>query len=290
VSRVAGKVAVITGAARGQGRNHAVRLAQEGADIIAIDICEDLPGGTYPLGTAADLAETVHAVEACDRRIVAIKADVRVTQQLASALDEGVAELGHLDIVVANAGICMLGPDVTMQGFFDTIATNLSGVINTVHAAFSHLGAGASIICTGSTAAMLPGRLDSADNPALGYGAAAYKHSKRGVARFVHDLAVELAPQSIRVNAIHPTNANTDMLHNREMYRLFRPDIAEPTRAEAEEAFLSSQPMPIPYVELSDVTNAVLYLASDESRYVTGLQLKVDGGATLRTSTSGAPG
>jgi SDR family mycofactocin-dependent oxidoreductase len=285
--RLTGKVALVTGAARGQGRSHALRLAQEGADIIALDICEDIPTNHYPLASKDDLAETVRLVEALDRRIVARQADVRERSQLTAAVADGVSELGRLDIVVANAGICPLGADVPPQGFLDAVSVDLVGVINAVEAAFPHLRAGASIIATGSVAGLLTG---GADNPQNGPGGAGYGHAKRGVARFVHDLALQLAPYSIRVNAVHPTNVDTDMLQSAPMYKIFRPDLENPTREDAELAFPAMQPMPIGYVEPIDISNAVLFLASDEARYVTGLQLKVDAGALLASTTSGAPG
>jgi SDR family mycofactocin-dependent oxidoreductase len=285
--RLTGKVALVTGAARGQGRSHALRLAKEGADIIALDICEDIPTNHYPLASKDDLAETARLVEALDRRVVTRQADVRERSQLASAVADGVSELGRLDIVVANAGICPLGADVPPQGFLDAVSVDLVGVINAVEAAFPHLRAGASIIATGSVAGLLSG---GADNPQNGPGGAGYGHAKRGVARFVHDLALQLAPHSIRVNAVHPTNVNTDMLQSAPMYKIFRPDLENPTREDAEPAFSVMQPMPIGYVEPVDISNAVLFLASDESRYVTGLQLKVDAGALLASTTSGAPG
>ncbi|MEU4654991.1 mycofactocin-coupled SDR family oxidoreductase [Streptomyces sp. NPDC023723] len=284
--RVKGKVAFITGAARGQGRSHAVRLAQEGADIIAIDLCENIATAHYPLAVEADLAETARLVEKLGRRVVTRKADVRERSQLAAAVHDGIAELGRLDIVVANAGIAPLGSDVPPEGFLDAVGVNLVGVINTVEAAYPHLGAGASVICTGSSAGLMQGSVDSPENGPGGFG---YSHSKRAVTRFVHDLARQLGPRYIRVNAVHPTNCDTDMLQNKPMYRLFRPDLDNPGREDAEEAFRSTQSIPVPYVEPEDISNAVLFLASDESRYVTGLQMKVDAGAVLSRSTSGAP-
>jgi SDR family mycofactocin-dependent oxidoreductase len=284
--RLAGKVALVTGAARGQGRSHALRLAGEGADIIAVDICQDIDTNHYPLSTPGDLAETVALIEKLDRRVISRQADVRERSQLAGAVDAGVAELGRLDIVVCNAGICPLGADVPPQGFLDAVSVDLIGVINTVDVALRHLTAGASIIATGSVAGMLPG---SVDNPTAGPGGAGYGHAKRGVARFVHDLALQLAPHSIRVNVVHPTNVNTNMLQSEPMYKVFRPDLENPTREDAELAFGAMQPMPIGYVEPIDISNAVLFLASDDARYVTGLQLKVDAGALLATTNSGAP-
>jgi NAD(P)-dependent dehydrogenase (short-subunit alcohol dehydrogenase family) len=208
-----------------------------------------------------------------------VKADVRERAQVFAAVAQGVAELGRLDIVVANAGICPLGADVPPQGFLDAISVDLVGVINAVEAAFPHLSAGASIVCTGSVAGLLSG---GTDNPQNGPGGAGYAHAKRGVARFVHDLALQLAPHSIRVNAVHPTNVNTDMLQSTPMYKIFRPDLENPTREDAELAFPAMQPMPIGYVEPRDISNAVLFLASDESRYITGVSLPVDAGALLK--------
>jgi len=284
--RVEGKVAFVTGAARGQGRSHALRLAQEGADIIAVDICEDIASNGYPLSNEEDLAETARLIEALDRRVFTRKADVRERSQLAAAVKDGVAEFGRLDVVVANAGICPLGGGVPPQAFLDAVSVDLVGVINAVEAAFPYLGAGASIICTGSVAGLMSG---GTDNPQNGPGGAGYAHAKRGVARFVHDLALQLAPHSIRVNAVHPTNVNTDMLQSKPMYKVFRPDLEDPTREDAELAFPAMQPMPIGYVEPVDISNGVLFLASDEARYVTGLQLKVDAGALLASTSSGAP-
>jgi len=286
--RVADKVALITGAARGQGRSHAVRLAEEGADIIAVDLCENIETNNYPLSTEDDLAETAALVEKLGRRVVTVKADVRERSELASAVDQGVTELGQLDIVVANAGICPIGADTPTQAFFDAVDVDLVGVIHTIAAAYPHLSAGASIIATGSVAGLLVGG-GGTDSSATGAGGSGYSHAKRGVARLVHDLALQLGPESIRVNAVHPTNVDTDMLQNPSMYRVFRPDLEAPTREDAMLAFPVMQAMPIPFVEPIDVSNAVLFLASDESRYVTGLQFKVDAGALLSTTTSGAP-
>jgi NAD(P)-dependent dehydrogenase (short-subunit alcohol dehydrogenase family) len=232
--RMRGKVALVTGAARGQGRSHAVRLAQEGADIIAVDICEQIETTPYPMATQADLAETAKLVEQLDRRVVTQVADVRERGQLAAAVAAGVAQLGHLDVVVANAGICPMGAGAPPLAFLDAVSVDLVGVINTVEAAFRHLGPGASIVCIGSMAGLMPGAADSSSG---GPGAAGYTHAKRGVARFVHDLALTLAPHSIRVNAVHPGNINTDMLQNDAMYKLFRPDLEHPGRADAEPAF-----------------------------------------------------
>lgn len=279
MGKLDGKVAVITGAARGQGRSHAVALAAEGADVIALDICADIDTNGYPLATAEDLDETRRLVEKEGRRCVTSRADVREPSQIRAALESGVAELGGLHIVVANAGICPLGAGVPRKAFLDAVDVNLVGVINTVSAAYPYLSAGASIIATGSVAAMTKG---ATDNPSHGSGGAGYSHSKKGVAQFVHDLALQLGPEFIRVNAIHPTNVNTDMLHSDPMYRVFRPDLDAPTREDAEAVFATPQVMPVPWVEPSDISKSVVFLASDDAAYVTGLQMKVDAGALLR--------
>jgi SDR family mycofactocin-dependent oxidoreductase len=285
--RMQGKVALVTGAARGQGRSHAVRLAQEGADIIAIDLCDQIETVHYPMATKADLDETARLVEQLDRRVITQVADVRERSQLAAAAKAGVAGLGHLDAVVANAGISPIGAGVPPIGFLDAVSVDLVGVINTIEAALPHLGPGASIVCTGSMAAFMPGTVDS---PSAGPGGAGYAHAKRGVARLVHDLAQSLAPHSIRVNAVHPGNIDTPMLQNDAMYKTFRPDLEHPTRADAEPGFRAMHKLPVTTLDPVDISEAVLFLASDASRYVTGQQLSVDAGATLPVSTSGAPG
>lgn len=283
--KLAGKVAFITGAARGQGRSHAVALAREGADIIAIDICAPVASvRMYPPATQEDLAETVAQVEGLGRRIVARPADVREPSQLRAVLAEGVEALGGLHVVVANAGITSLGHDVPDTVFTETIAINLGGVVNTVDAAVPYLGPGASIICIGSMAALMPGSVDSST---AGPGGTAYAHAKRGVARFVHDLAFHFGPKDIRVNAVHPGNIATPMLLNDAMYRTFRPDLENPTLQDAELGFASMHRLPVATLQPQDISNAVVFLASDDARYVTGLQMKVDAGGTLAGSTSG---
>ncbi len=282
--RMRGKVALVTGAARGQGRSHAVRLAQEGADIIAVDVCAQITSVSYPMATKADLAETARRVEELDRRIVTAVADVRDRGPLTAAVEAGVAALGHLDVVVANAGIISLGSGIGPGAFLDSVAVDLVGVINTVEAAFPYLGSGASIICIGSMAALIPG--GTGDAP----GTAGYTHAKRGVARFAHDLALVLGPHNIRVNAVHPGNIDTDMLQHAAMYRQFRPDLENPTREDAQAAFGSMHRLPVNTLDPADISEAVLYLASDASRYVTGLQMKVDAGALLSYTTPGVPG
>jgi SDR family mycofactocin-dependent oxidoreductase len=277
--RLEGKVAFITGAARGQGRSHAVRLAQEGADIIAVDVAGELENMArfYPGATENDLAETVSAVEALDRRIVSRKVDVRNFAALDAALAEGVAELGHVDIVSANAGIFMFGDktqDVSEQDWDEVLDINLKGVWLTTKAAIPHLidqGTGGSIILTSSTAG-----LKGTPN------VAAYTASKHGVVGLMRTLALELAPHHIRVNTVHPTSVNTQMIQNEATYKLFMPDQEHPTREQAEPIFTTINALPVPWVEPVDISNAVLFLASDEARYVTGTELKVDAGFDLK--------
>lgn len=278
--RVAGKVAFVTGAARGQGRSHAVRLAEEGADIVAVDLCRDVDTIGYPMAAPEDLEETARLIEKTGQGALIAQADVRDAGQLGAALERGVAEFGRLDIVVAQAGVAGMKGRPPLQAWCDVINTNLIGTINAIQVALPYLGQGASIVATGSTAALM----DTAkkDNPGTDPGGMAYIHSKRALSHYVHDLATELAPLGIRANVIHPTNTNTPMLQSEPMYRSFRPDLEHPTRADAEPVFGVQQAMKIPYVEPEDISNAVLWLASDEARYVTGVQLRVDAGGYLK--------
>jgi (+)-trans-carveol dehydrogenase len=274
--RVAGKVAFITGAARGQGRSHALRLAQEGADIIAVDIAGPVESVTaYPMATEEDLAETVRQVEALDRRIVARKADVRDPQALKAALDDGVAQLGKLDIVCANAGIFQTQPSLGLEDrdWQETIDINLTGVWNTVKAALPHLIAnnGGSVILTSSVAGL------KAVPNAIHYGAA-----KHGVIGIMRTVAVEFAQHGIRANSVHPTSVDTIMVQNESVWGLFDPANPHPTRESAEAVFTTTNTLPVPWVEPIDISNAVLFLASDEARYITGVTLPVDAGSMLK--------
>jgi (+)-trans-carveol dehydrogenase len=278
MGKLEGKVAFITGAARGQGRSHAVRLAQEGADIIAVDLLDQVGSVGYPLATPEDLDETVRLVEALDRRIVASKADVRDTAALQRAVDDGVAELGRLDIVLANAGIASFAPveELTDEMWDDMIAVNLTGVFKTVRAAVPHLkagGNGGAIVLTSSTAGIM-------GLPNLTH----YVAAKHGVVGIMKTLALELAPHMIRVNSVHPTSVDTMMIHNEQTYGTFRPDKvpAEVTRDDVGEAFQSLNALPIEWVDPVDISNAILFLVSDDGRYVTGVQLPVDAGSVIK--------
>jgi SDR family mycofactocin-dependent oxidoreductase len=278
--RLDGKIAFITGAARGQGRAHAVGMAEEGADVIAVDICDQIKSVTYPLASPDDLDQTARAVKNLGRRIVALKADVRERDQLRAAVEAGMSEFGHLDIVVANAGILPMGPDDTEpSGFVDASDVDLLGTMNTVAVSLPHLADGSSIIVTGSTAAMIP---NTTASPTMGSGGAGYMWAKRTLVGYVEQMSYQLAPRFIRVNAIHPTNVNTHMVHNDEMYKVFRPDLEHPTREDAEPGFTYFQAIPIPYIEPQDVANLAVFLACDESRYITGQQIRIDAGSLLK--------
>jgi SDR family mycofactocin-dependent oxidoreductase len=279
MGRVAGKVVLITGAARGQGRNHAVRLAAEGADIVAVDLCADIATVPYPMATPLDLRDTVKAVEALDRRCLGVQADVRNPLAMADAVRQTIAEFGRLDVVVANAAVSALGME-TNQAWVDTVDTNLVGLINTIHAAYPHLKPGASIIAIGSLVALRPRRAYDEAGP----GSAAYKYAKLAVAQYIHELATALAPELIRANVIHPTNVESPMLLNDATYRQFRRDLDSPTREDAQQHFPIVHAMPIPYVDQDDISHAVVYLASDESRYLTGNQLRVDAAGYLKVN------
>jgi len=280
VGRVQGKVAFVTGAARGQGRSHAVRLAEEGADIIAVDRCEDFKTVGYPMATPENLEETAQFVEKTGQRCVTAKVDVSDVVSLKSILDDGVAELGRLDIVVTAAGIAGMKGSADLQAWIDVMNTNLIGTINAIQVALPHLGEGASIVATGSTAALMD--VAKNDNPGADPGGAAYLHSKRLLSQYVHNLAAELAPRGIRANVVHPTNTNTPMLQSAPMYKSFRPDLENPTQADAEPVFYVQQAMKVPWVEPEDISNMVLFLASDEARYITGTQQRVDAGGYLK--------
>jgi (+)-trans-carveol dehydrogenase len=272
VGSLTGKVAVITGAARGQGRSHALRLASEGADIIALDVCEDNATTRYSGGTEADLAETAAQIEKLDRRVVTAKADVRNYEQVETAIGKGVSELGRLDIVCANAGILSMGQlhELSEDSWLDMIDINLNGVWRTTKAATPHLiesGGGGSIIITASGAALH-------GVPNIGH----YVAAKTGVIGLMRTLSIELAPHRIRANAISPTNVNSDMIQNDALYKLYLPHIESPTREQFAEAVSTTHPMGVPWVEPADVSAVVAFLASDESRYITGMQVPIMAG------------
>lgn len=274
--RVEGKVALITGAARGQGRSHAVRLAQEGADIIALDIEAQVDSVPYKMSSPGQLEETARLVEDLDRRIVTRQVDVRDSTALTSAVNDGVAELGRLDIVSANAGILSVGAahELSDETWGDMIDINLSGVWRTAKAAIPHLvagGRGGSIVLTSSLAGLIA-------QPGIGH----YVSAKHGVVGLMKTLALELAPFNIRVNSLHPTQVDGDMIQNEATYRVFLPDEENPTKEKFAVPSAAMNALPIPWVEPVDVSNALLFLASDEARYITGATIPVDAGAAIK--------
>jgi SDR family mycofactocin-dependent oxidoreductase len=279
MNRVQDKVALITGAARGQGRSHAKRLAEEGADIVAVDICKDIDGLGYPMGSPQELEETVRLVEDEDRRILAREADVRDAAALERIVEEAYAEFGHIDVVCANAGIIDAVPrtwEITEEMWDTQVDVMMKGVWNTVKAVVPRMieaGSGGSIIITSS----LLGLKGAAHT-------AAYSAAKHGNVGMAQSLAHEVAEYGIRVNTIHPTSVDTDIIQKNEpMQRLFRADLGRlPTREEFGEACATMNILPIPWVEARDISNAVLFLASDESRYITGLRMSVDAGALIK--------
>jgi len=274
MGRVEGKVALITGAARGQGRSHALRLAQEGADIIAVDIDEQVETSMAPTATAEELAETAKMVEELDRRILACKADVRDLAALESVVSEGIAEFGRLDIVCANAGIGSLGVlwELTEHQWQEMVDINLTGVWKTVRAAVPamiELGNGGSVVLISSMFGLSGGAN-------VGH----YVAAKHGVVGLMRTLAVELAPHNIRCNSVHPTTVDTPMIANPAAYQLFT-GVEGADRAFAEQNMTALNALKIPWVEAIDISNAVLWLASDESRYVTGTTQVIDAGALM---------
>jgi (+)-trans-carveol dehydrogenase len=275
--RVEGKVAFISGAARGQGRAHAVRLAQEGADIIAVDICKQIDSVAIPLSTPEDLAETADLVKGHNRRIYTAEVDVRDYAALKAAVDAGVEQLGRLDIIVANAGIGNGGNTLdktSEEDWTDMIDVNLGGVWKTVKAGVPHIlsgGRGGSIILTSSVGGLKA-------YPHTGH----YVAAKHGVVGLMRTFAVELGQHMIRVNSVHPTNVNTPLFMNEPTMKLFRPDLENPGPEDLKVIAQIMHTLPVGWVEPEDISNAVLFLASDEARYITGVTLPIDAGSCLK--------
>jgi SDR family mycofactocin-dependent oxidoreductase len=275
--RVEGKVAFVTGAGRGQGRSHALRLAEEGADIIAVDICAPVESVTYAMSSEADLAETARLVEEQDRRVVTGVADVRDFDRLKEVMDRGRAELGGLDIVVANAGIASYAPghEITEAAWDEMIDIDLKGVWHTIKAATPHLleqQSGAIVIVASAAGVIGP--------PGLAH----YVAAKHGAVGLMRAFANELSPSMIRINAVCPTQVDTPMIMNDEIFTMFRPDVENPGREDIVEVSTNMNVIPVPWVEPRDVSNAVLFLASDEARYITGTALPVDAGIVTKVS------
>ncbi len=272
MGRLNGKVAFITGAGRGQGRAHAIRLAEEGADIVALDVLEDVPGLQYPMASTADRDETVAAVEATGRRILFEKADIRDLARLTEVADLGIARFGHIDVVVANAGAGApaVSYEMSEQTFSDTIDRFLTSTWRTVRAvapAMIEAGRGGSIILISSTSGLVgvPGM-------------AHYVAAKHGVTGLMKALAIDLGPFDIRVNAVATSNVNTPMIRNAAIRDAWagRPDA---TDDDVVREMSAMHILDVPWIETVDVSHAVLWLASEEARYVTGSTVPVDAGA-----------
>ncbi len=276
MSALEGQVALVTGAARGQGRSHALKLAAEGAHAILVDVPREIVDTGYPSGTAEELAETAAAVEALGRHAIRIEADVRDLDVLEKAVNDAVLELGRLDIVSANAGIASkpyLSHEISSRTWQQMVDINLTGVWHTTTVAIPHiLGGqrGGAIVLTSSAAGL------------KGYAHIShYTAAKHGLVGLMRSLAVELAPHRIRVNSLHPTQVDTPMIQNEGTYRIFCPDNPNPSRADFEVASTATNKLPVPWVEPEDVSNALLFLVSENARYITGAAIPVDAGTTL---------
>ncbi|MBU6147394.1 MAG: mycofactocin-coupled SDR family oxidoreductase [Actinomycetales bacterium] len=272
-----GRVALVTGAGRGQGRSHAVHLAAAGARIIALDVCRDLPTVPYPLATAADLHQTEREILDTGGEVFLIEADVRDFAAVQRGVAEAVAAFGRLDVVVANAGVngaFRQTADIDEASWDEVMDINLKGVWHTCKAAVPFMidhGQGGSIILISSVAGM-----KGLENEA------AYVAAKHGLIGLMRTMARELAPYWIRVNSVHPTTVPTDMVCNEALFRLFRPDLPNPELADVQPLMAQFHSLPVPWVECADVSEAVLFLAGERSRLITGITLPVDAGALLK--------
>ena len=267
------KVVLISGAARGQGRSHAIGFAREGARIIGFDACTDLEHAPYPMATEEDLAETVRLVEEVGGAMHSEIADVREYRPVREAVKRGIERFGRLDVILANAGTYAPMPVqfVAPESWVETVEVNLNGVFHTCKAGIRTMieqNEGGAIVMTSSTAG-LKGF----------YGAPAYNAAKHGVVGLMRSLALELAPNQIRVNSIHPTSVATPMIQNDVFPTYVRMDLENPTLDDAADFLRPQQPMDVPWIEAQDITNAMLWLCSDEARYVTGVTLPIDAGA-----------
>ena len=272
---LAGQVAVVTGAARGQGRSHALALAREGASIIALDACAPIATVPYPLPAKEDLEDTAEQVRALGAQVIHGVVDVRDLAGMERFVSDAVATLGRLDIVCANAGISTPSPTLTMteEAWQTTIDINLTGVWKTCRATVPHViagGRGGAVIITSSAATAMISR-----------NIAHYTAAKHGLIGFMRVLAKELAPHRIRVNTLHPTGVRTPMIFNEPMYRLFRPDLENPDQEDFESAARSHHALGVSSVDPEDVSAAVIYLASAAGRYVTGSTFMLDAGGPL---------
>lgn len=279
MGRFEGKVVFVTGIARGQGRSHAIEFAKEGAAIIGLDACAPIEAAGYEMPALADLEETAQLVADVGGRIFYRQCDIRDAEATSTLVSHGVAELGRLDVCVSSAAIfskLMPTVEIPPTEWAEMIDITLTGQWNTCRAAIPHIvagGRGGSVIITSSGAG-----LRGFSN--FGH----YVAAKHGLVGLMRTLANEYGAAGIRVNSVHPTNCNTPMIQREDLYRLFRPDLESPTEADFEQASKMMHLLPIPWVEPIDVTNSILFLASDDARYVTGVTLPVDGGAAIKTA------
>lgn len=271
MGKLDGKVVLITGGARGQGRSHAITFAREGADIVICDLAAQIETVPYQMSNTDDLNETVKLVEEQDQRCVAMQADVRDSAQIKSVVDTALAEFGQLDILIANAGIVAPVPlvDISDQAWSDMVETDLTGVFKSIRAVAPHMIERRSgrIIATSSM-------VGKTGVPGLAH----YVAAKWGVIGLVKSAALEFGQYGITVNAVCPTNVDTNMIQNPAMYALFAPDIKNPTREDVIPGFTSLNALPVPWVQVQDISEGMLYLAAESGRYVTGETLTIAAG------------
>jgi SDR family mycofactocin-dependent oxidoreductase len=275
MGRLDGKVALITGGARGQGRSHALTFAREGAQIVVCDVAHDLPTVPYPLASPKDLAETARMVEDLDRRCLAIQADVRDSEGMRGVVESAISEFGHIDILLANAGIESFGEawELTEDQWDEMIAVNLTGVWKSCKAVIPRMiERRAGVILLTSSIAGLKGLTNQAH----------YCAAKHGVVGLMRGLALELAPHGIRVNTVHPSSVDTPIIKNQAMYTLFSGGKPNATLEEVTPAFRALNLMDTPWMEPADISKAMLWLASDDARYVTGVTLPIDAGLMVK--------
>jgi len=272
-----GQVAFISGLARGQGRSHALTLAREGADIIGFDLCGDIASTAYPGTTPADLEETEQLIKETGRRVVVSRADVRDYAQVEAAFQRGLEQLGRVDIIIPNAGICAGGKtwEISTDAWRETLDINLTGAWHVVKAAVPNLisqNQGGSVVFIGSTEA-----LKGAENMS------SYAASKHGITGLMTCLARELGQYNIRVNSVNPTCVDTNMIQNPYVWGLFAPEIDNPTRVDVEDRFAGTHILPVPWMEPIDVSRSILYLVGESGRYVTASTLTVDAGFIVKS-------
>jgi SDR family mycofactocin-dependent oxidoreductase len=272
-----GKVAFITGLARGQGRSHALTLAREGADIIGLDLCGEIASTTYPGSTLEDLEETNRLIKETGRQAVLSRADVRDYDAVKAAFDKGIAELGRVDIIIPNAGICAGGRtwEISTDAWRQMIDINLTGPWHAVKAAVPTMieqGEGGSVVFIGSTEA-----LKGAENMS------SYVAAKHGITGLMTTLARELGRYNIRVNSVNPTCVDTNMIQNPYVWGLFAPDDPNPTRDSVADAFAATHILPVPWMEPADVSRAILYLVGESGRYITASKLTIDAGFIVKS-------